>query len=300
MNEDYQADFAETTESSEVTTSDFASAFDDAWDSDGYPETVDSTEATADEAGGTASEADQQEEAETAEDNPAEKAAETEADKNQSGAAADQRFTIKAFDETKELDFSKAADRDEAISLMQKGMGFDNKVSKLNDKIAEYEEFLTELAQPLGMDLEQLMDSTRARLYKVEQEKAGKEISETDALFKVQRDRAAKKNKAEQEAQQSEQAKADETKKKSDEAIKLFVSIYPDVKPNDIPQSVWEEVSRTGDLVGAYTRHENARLKAENEALRQNKKNAERSTGSSKTAGSGVKKSAFDEGWDDI
>lgn len=297
MNENYQADIAETTETNEVTTSEFADAFNDSWDSDGYPETAEATQEEAIDASEEVSEADQHEETETVEDNTA-KAADTVAVDDKKAVVADQRFTLKAFDETKELDLSNPTDRDEALSLMQKGMGFDNKVSKLNDKIAEYEEFLTELAQPLGMDLEQLMDSTRARLYKAEQERAGKEISETDALFKVQRDRAAKKNKAEQTAKQSEETKADNAKNKTDEAVKLFVSVYPDVKPDDIPQSVWEEVSRTGDLVGAYTRHENAKLKAENEALRQNKKNAARSTGSSKTAGSGTKKSPFEAGWD--
>lgn len=299
MNENYQADSVETTEATEVTTSDFADVFNDGWGDDGYPETTEIAQETTDEASDGAVEADQQDTAETTEDNAAE-AAETESVESKESAAVDQRFTIKAFDDIKELDFSKPEDRDEAIALMQKGMGFDNKVSKLNDKIAEYEEFLTELAQPLGMDLEQLMDSTRARMYKVEQEKAGKEITETEALFKVQRDRAAKKTKAEQDIESTKQAKAENEKKKVDEAVKNFMSAYPDVKPNDIPKEVWDEVSRTGDLVGAYTRHENARLKAENEALKQNNKNAARSTGSSKTAGSGTKKTPFDEGWDDI
>lgn len=296
MNDNYQAETVDTAESTEVTTEGFQDAFDDAWDSDGYTEAESETVEETEDATSDASEADQHEEEVAADDNAAE-AAEPESVEDDANKAGDQRFTVKAFDEIKELDLSNPQHKEEALTLMQKGLGFDRKVENLNGKITEYEEFLKELAEPLGLNIEQLIDTTRARLFKAEEEKAGREISETDALLKVQGDRAAKKTKAEQQGK----AAADEAKQRNDDAIKKFIaSEYGKVDPKTIPQSVWDDFHKNGDLIGAYTRYENGKLKAEMEAMKQNQKNEQRSTGSRKTAGASAKKSPFDQGWDDI
>ena len=74
-----------------------------------------------------------------------------------------------------------------------------------------------------------------------------------------------------------------------------------------MPKSVWDEVNKGSDLMGAYTRYasaqtakENAELKKRIETLEQNAKNAVRSTGSRKTAGTAKAKDDFDIGWDSI
>jgi hypothetical protein len=78
-----------------------------------------------------------------------------------------------------------------------------------------------------------------------------------------------------------------------------FLQAYPDVKAEDIPQEVWNDAGRTYDLVGAYQRHENRELRKEIETLRQNNKNKERSTGSTKSAGTRNASQAFDALWYD-
>lgn len=78
-----------------------------------------------------------------------------------------------------------------------------------------------------------------------------------------------------------------ESKNKQAEDAKQFFDAYPDVKPDDIPASVWQEVDKGKSLVDAYARHENLTLKQqiaeitkakEIEAL--NTQNAQSSTGS--------------------
>jgi len=285
--EEMQTETVEAAESADVTTEVDLSAFDEGWDDDGYPAEVEDAEQTTEEADSDEAEADQQE-AETAD--ASEATEETEQTEEQKDETADQRFTLKHLDEVKEVG------RDEVIALAQKGLDYDRKTQKLTNKIAEYEEFLKELADPNNLTIEQLMDSTRARIYMANAEREGREVSESDAIFAVQK---ARVDKAEAETSKAAEAesKAQETRK---EAIKRFVEVYPNMKAEDIPQSVWDEAGRTGDLLGAYTRHENAELKKKIRAMETNRKNEQRSIGSKKTAGSGKAKDPFDEGWDSI
>lgn len=287
--EEMQTEFAEATEDTEVTTEVDLSAFDDGWDDDGQPNSFDSAEEEAEEVTGEEAEADQQE-AETAEasDNT-EEPEQTEEPKDE---AADQRFVLKHLDEVKEVG------RDEVITLAQKGMDYDRKVPKLNAKIAEYEEFLNELAAPGKLTIEQLIDSTRARLLQKKKMDEGEDISEADAIFEVQRAREEKSRA--KEGPEKTEAPEEKAQEATPVEVKRFMEVYPNVKAEDIPQSVWDDVKRTGDLLGAYTRYENAELKRRMTALETNKKNEERSTGSRKTAGSAKARDAFDEGWDSI
>lgn len=287
--EEMQTDFTETADEADVTTEADLSAFDEGWDDDGFPGYEEEAEEEAEEVSGDEAEADQQ----NAEDADASKnTEETDQSKGAEAEGADQFLTVKHLGEEKNVS------REEAVPYIQKGMDYDRKVSKLNTKIAEYEEFLKELAEPNKLTIEQLMDTTRARMLKVRERNEGREISDTDALLQVQRERAEKAKAPEKaEAPAAEQ----EGKKATDnEAVQKFVAAYPNVKAEDIPQSVWQEVQKTGDLLGAYTRYENAELKKRISAMETNEKNARRSTGSRKTAGSGKARDPFDEGWDSI
>ena len=58
-----------------------------------------------------------------------------------------------------------------------------------------------------------------------------------------------------------------------------FVEEYPDVRPEDIPQQVWEWAQQEGSLVSAYRKWEIAELKDELAALEMNQKNRRAAVG---------------------
>lgn len=290
-NENMQAEFVDEAVETEVTTPEALDAFDDGWDSDGIPSSLEDVDLEADEANSEEAEADQQEaesaDASTTEEAPA---AQEEAESK----PADQRLTLKHYTGNRE------ATLDEAVALAQKGIDYDIKVPKLNAKIAEYEDFLKEIAAPNNYSIEQLMDATRAKLYIAQQQKLGNDVSESDALLKVQADRAQKAT-AEAEQQQAEtQRKEEDAKAKREESLRRFIALYPNVKAESIPQEVWQKASEIGDLATAYTMHRNAELENEIAAMKTNQKNANRSTGSQRNTGASKTVSAFDEGWDSI
>ena len=297
MNENYQAESMENTEIAEGTPEVNLDAFDAGWDGDGFSTNSKSELENKEEAPEEEAEADQQEAEITVDNSKADDAAdpgkaqvETEAEREK----ADQLFTLKHLDETREVS------RDEVIALAQKGMDYDRKTGKLNDKIAEYEDFLNELTKDSGLNIPQFMDSVRARMYVEAEKKAGRTVSEAEALLRIQQSRAEKQQKAEEATRLAEQQQKETEKKQAENAVARFMAAYPDVKPTDIPQSVWIESRKTGDLLSAYVRHENTTLKKRLEALETNNKNAQRSTGSRKSAGSAKAKDEFDEGWDNI
>ena len=58
-----------------------------------------------------------------------------------------------------------------------------------------------------------------------------------------------------------------------------FVEEYPDVRPEDIPQQVWEWAQQEGSLVSAYRKWEIAELRDELAALEMNQKNRRAAVG---------------------
>lgn len=284
---------ADTAVDTEVTTDVDLSAFDDGWDDDPMPAAndVDAEAETVEE-----TEADQQEEskAEAEQDEKPAEQTEPEQEKAAESQGADQRMTVKHLDTVRELDWSK--DKDEIKTLVQKGMDYDRKSQKLSD----YEKFLKELAGPQNLSIDQLIDSTRARMLKAMEAKKGNEISETDALLTVQKQRMDEAEAQEAEAKTQKQSAEDAAKEKSKESFNRFIAAYPDVKGETIPKSVWDEFAKSGDLVAAYAKFEKKQLEEEIKALKQNKKNSERSIGSVRSSGTTKTRDAFDEGWDDI
>lgn len=59
-----------------------------------------------------------------------------------------------------------------------------------------------------------------------------------------------------------------------------FVAEYPDVRPEDIPEEVWQDAQTEGSLVSAYRRYENEQLRARLAALEQNERNRAQAVGS--------------------
>lgn len=190
------------------------------------------------------------------------------------------------------------ADEAKMVELAQKGLDYDRVRTERDSfkaehpKYADYEKFLTELAQNAGTDVPGLMESVRASLLVQQAQARGETLSEAAAIQQV-RQRTKEAPAAEEKAE----AKTDDAQRKQDN-LKAFMEAYPGVKAEDIPLKVLQEGFERGDLAGAYARYENKRLKDELETLKQNQKNKERSTGSRKSTGKSPSDSWF-EGWPD-
>lgn len=189
----------------------------------------------------------------------------------------------------------KQCSLDEVLVYANKGMDYDG-MRQDRDRLRD---FLKEMAAPLNLSVEELIDNTRARMLIQQKKEAGEELSEMEALTIIQRNRAEKQA----EAQATDENAASEAAKA--QMIRAFVNEFPDVKATDIPADVWAECSRTGDLAGAYRKYadglkdkEIERLTKENETLKQNQKNKDRSTGPRRSAGAATPKDPFDEAWD--
>lgn len=248
------------------------------WGKDGDDESFGDEES---ETGGS-DEADQPEDGK-----PEEKPAETEEAKPEADAQdADQWLELKHMD-----DPVRKVSKKEAQELAQKGLDYDRIRQERDDlkqnasRYGEMEEFLKEMQGDFP-SIEEFMDDTRARI-KAEQEG----ISYDDALSKVKSARTA--------------AKAPAPAENKPSPVEEFIQRFPNVKAEEIPESVWAEVRQTGDLVGAYVKHKESeqasRIKAledEIETLKQNAKNAARSAGSSRSSGNKSGKSTIAELWD--
>ena len=286
----------EATVTDEVDTSvsdEDLAAFDEVWDDDSELDDDDEIDLSDDDSKPTDSEPevaketpeDSTETQESTEDSQTED--EPHEDKPTEGR---QLYKLKGIDGNE-----KEYSIEDVLNLAGKGLDYDG-VRRDRDELREYKAFLKELADNSGLSVDELVDSTRARIYKDEKRRSGEEVSDVDALRAVQRNRAQKK------AAEAEPKKVD-----TDKMIKSFVNEFKDVQAKDIPESVWKEAHETGDLAGAYRKYSNnqkdaeiARLKEENTKLKQNQKNKDRSIGSQRSAGNPTPKDPFDEGWDSV
>ena len=263
-------------------------------DEDGWPtewtgavEEDDGDEGETDE---VTTEADQPtEEPKAEETKDAEKPAETEPE--QKTEEEDQ------FLELKHMDTVRRVNRDEAKVLAQKGLDYDrirgerDAMQKDYAQLKKYESFLNDLKGDFP-SIDAMMTDTRARMLA---EKEG--ISYADAVAKVG---------VMQQGAQPQQTQVQQGQPKVP-AVDQFVQKYPGVKAEEIPQAVWDEVKRTGDLVGAYENYQNTKVKDEKiknleleiETLKQNQKNAARSTGSATSSGKTSGKSLIQQLWDE-
>lgn len=280
-----------------ITEADLA-AFDTDWnetvpDEDDFDLSDDTSDAESDTEDAAESE-DTDSEENTSTEKPAESETPDEEDKQteteeQQEEKGHQLYTLKTPKGEKQCSL------DEVLVYANKGMDYDG-MRQDRDRLRD---FLKEMAAPLNLSVEELIDNTRARMLIQQKKEAGEELSEMEALTIIQRNRAEKQA----EAQASDEKAASEAAKA--QMIRAFVNEFPDVKATDIPADVWAECNRTGDLAGAYRKYadglkdkEIARLSKENETLKQNQKNKDRSTGPRRSAGAATPKDPFDEAWD--
>ena len=154
-------------------------------------------------------------------------------------------------------------------------------------------------AQRSGMTVTDYLDYVR------KQELMQTGINEQTAAAQVAMERQKIAMDAFQEQKRKEQEaarRAKEEVERKEEArraeIVAFRQSFPDVKPESIPQEVWNQVRSGVPLVAAYAMHHSKSLEAELAAERQNKAAREKTPGSMTTAGEKVK-DIYDDGWYD-
>lgn len=148
-----------------------------------------------------------------------------------------------------------ALDREKAVEYAQKGMNYDKVIEKLNALESDPRlSFVEQQAKKYSMTVPQYLDAVREE---EEREKLAeltqKNIPE-DLAKEVLEGRKFREQYHVKE--QSDQAKAQQ-----EAEFQAFLDTFPEVQPSDIPQSVWDEVTKGKSLVDAYTRHENQALK---------------------------------------
>lgn len=203
----------------------------------------------------------------------------------------------------------RQANEAEMVALAQKGMDYD-RIRSQYDEFKPVMEMINRFANQQGLNTKDYISTLRA------QAKQAEGLSEADARRSVElEDReaivaAAEAERQEQAAAQmqaQQAAAAAENRRQAD--IAEFQKTFPEAAkdPNSIPPQVWAEVRGGSSLVAAYARYavqqarqDAATAKRETASVQQNQKNADRSTGSMKSAGDGLKsKDPFLEGWGD-
>lgn len=74
-------------------------------------------------------------------------------------------------------------------------------------------------------------------------------------------------------------------REESDRPYREFCEKFPNVSAHDIPNEVWQEFDKSGDLVKAYMDYENRRLLKQIKMLEQNNENKQRSLGAANSSG---------------
>lgn len=252
-------------------------------------------------------EAEAEPEADQQTDEPTEdEAAEPESEAEETKEEPPELFELKHLGET------KSVSRDEVVTLAQKGLNYDH-IREERDtaraevaRLTELENFLKEIAADSGTDIEGLVIDSKASKLIAQEAKLGKTLDREVARerIRLQREREA----LGKERRNAEQQEAENAQKQAaiSEGIKRFAQSHSEVKAEDIPKEIWDRVAEGGDLSALWNEHENKMLKTQLkdlqnklEAAEQNKKNAERSTGSRKTAGTPPAKDPWFDGWDD-
>lgn len=189
--------------------------------------------------------------------------------------------------------------------LLQKGLDYDRIRTKY-DEAKPVMEMFTEFAKRANMSV-----ADYAKFIRTEAKKAsGMNDAEAKRTVELEDREAAVAAKEAADAETSTAKAANEAKIKSDleEFGRAFPEVYNKAKtdPKTIPQSVWADVQKGMSLTAAYSRYAVAQAEATAKAATekasvaaQTRKNAERSTGSMRSAGNDSKvKDPFLEGWD--
>lgn len=201
----------------------------------------------------------------------------------QTPAAGTDQFQLKHLDET------RIVNRDEVISLAQKGMDY--------DRIRGAYDFVSELAAAQNVTVENFIDNARASVLA---KKDGIEFNTALGRVKLEREKSEfEARKAQSAAVSAQAAQKAEAERRMNEDIAAFRSTFPNVDGKTIPQSVWEDVGRGMTLVNAYAKYDNAQKLAEIQSAKKETENKSKSAGSVKSSGKPLDDEAFDSLWND-
>ncbi len=108
-------------------------------------------------------------------------------------------------------------------------------------------------------------------------------MSLEENAFDARRESLVKMGLSRSEAEKIAKLEANEIRariaKQKDKPYEEFAARFPDVKPEDIPNAVWQEFEKCGSLVGAYMDYENKRLTEKISMLEKNEENKQRLIG---------------------
>lgn len=208
-----------------------------------------------------------------------------EAEKAENTANQPEVFTLK-----NKILGDRQVTKDEYDAFAQKGYDYD-RVQQERDQLREYKKAadpaytaIKEYAKRAGYgeNIAGFLDALREQ----ELRQSGKTETEAknivahekkEAELTAREQAVAAKEQAQTSAAQAEQQELERRQK----SVSDFCTVYPDVKPEEIPKEVWDAVFNKGaDLTNAYTMYENKRLAAELAAERKNKENKASAPGS--------------------
>ena len=191
------------------------------------------------------------------------------------------------------MDEVRTVDKDEIVKLAQQGMDYE-RIRTERDQLRDYRKeadpalaLVKEVAAENGMTIEQYADYFRKqKLMGLDEKKtqlSGLLLTRKRSSRKPRRKRKPRRNSRNRRQHASRSRKP----KQSGMTWACFLKKYPTIKPDAIPKEVWIDVASGVPLVAAYTEHHNKQLETELAAERQNKANAQKTTGSKTTAGAG-------------
>lgn len=225
----------------------------------------------------------------TGESQPADQQAEGTPAEPEGGAAEQKPSAVADQYELKHLDETRIVNRDEVISLAQKGMDY--------DRIRGAYDFVSELAAAQNVTVENFIDNARASVLA---KKDGIEFNTALGRIKLEREKSEfEAKKAQSAAAGAQAAQKAEAERRMNEDIAAFRRTFPNVDGKTIPQSVWEDVGRGMTLVNAYAKFDNAQKLAEIQSAKKETENKRKSAGSVQSSGKSLDDEAFDSLWND-
>ena len=158
----------------------------------------------------------------------------------------------------------------EAIPLIQKGMNYDKTIERLNQLQNDPRlSFVEELARENGMDVEQYLQEVRR--YR-EQERINQLVQQN-----IPEEYAREILENRKFREQFETERQQEQRKKAEDAMYAeFLREFPDAKPEEISNEVWQKVSAGVPLKYAYMEQKMNDLTSKVKMLEQNQQNKQK------------------------
>lgn len=194
------------------------------------------------------------------------------------------------------------------VTLAQKGMDYD-RIRAQYDEFKPMMEMFNQFATRQGVNTKDYIAMIRAQAKQQEglseaDARHAVELEDREAVLAAAEAREQAKQQTAQEAAAAQQAA--EARRTAD--IEEFRTLFPEAAkdPQSIPQEVWAKVRSGERLTTAYTRYalsqagqQVASARRDAASAQQNQRNAERSTGSMRSAGDGSKsKDVFADAFD--